>query len=206
MKITSVIMIVLLAFTGQAFGAMTLTYTLGDVDGIEYNGAGSVEDVYVDQDLVNVLGEEWPGVPLNPFDVVEYDVLTPFTFVFPAPAPGLLLGAQLEMGIRMVRWDIETDGMHFYNADATERWGPYVFEDLGWLPVSENVVETRTLDLGNVLGDNVLHLLAEGQLNARIQDDVATDYARLTIQIIPEPATLSLLALGGLMLMRCKRK
>ena len=206
MRITGVILIALLAFAGQAVGALTLTYTLGDVDGIEYNGPGSADDVYVDQDVVDFLGELHPGAPINPLDTVAYDALTPFTFVFPAPAPGLLLAAQLEIGVRMVRWDIDTDALFFYNADATERWGPHHLEDLGWLPVSEDAVEARTVDLSNVLGDNVLHLLAEGQLNVSIEDDVATDYARLTIQVIPEPAALSLLALGGLMLMRRKRK
>ena len=206
MKITGVILIALLAFAGQGLGAMTLTYTVGDVDGIHYDGSGSVDDVYVDQDVLNSLGELYPEVPINPFDVATYDDFKPFTFVFPAPPAELVLGAQLEVGMRMLRWDITTDRLYFWNADATVMWGPYRFEDLGWLPLSEDVVEPRTVDLGNVLGDNVLHLLAAGQLNVMVEDDFTADYATLTLQVIPEPAALSLLALGGLMLMRRHRK
>ena len=42
----------------------------------------------------------------------------------------------------------------------------------------------------------------DGQLDLQIEEDTAVDYATLTLQVIPEPTALALLALGGLALVR----
>ncbi len=55
-------------------------------------------------------------------------------------------------------------------------------------------------------GDNQLPLLQDGQFDVYITDDTAIDYAKLTIEVTPEPATLSLLTLGGLAILNHRRK
>ena len=78
----------------------------------------------------------------------------------------------------------------------------YEFVQLGWLPIPNTGTTIRSVDLANIAGDNRLPFLQGGQLDIHITDDTAVDYATLTIEVIPEPATLSLLAIGGLALIR----
>ena len=61
----------------------------------------------------------------------------------------------------------------------------YNFDALGWLPIPLTGVTTRTLDLSDVLGDDLMPQLQDGQLNVLIRDDVAINYASLSITIVP---------------------
>ena len=76
--------------------------------------------------------------------------------------------------------------------------GIYDYIELGWNPISFTDTTERSVDLSNMAGDNRLSFLQDGQLNIHITDDTAVDYAILTIEVIPEPVTLSLLAIGGM--------
>ena len=91
----------------------------------------------------------------------------------------------------------------------------YDFSDLGWLPVASSGVDVRSIDLATVYGcydhpstpDDYLPLLQDGKFNAKVHDDMAIDYAKLTVQVTPEPATLSLLAAGlGAIWLKRRRK
>jgi len=81
----------------------------------------------------------------------------------------------------------------------------YTYSDLSWLPIADTGVTVRTVDLSNIDGDDRLALLQDGKLDFHITDDTAVDYAKLTIEVTPEPATLVLLALGGLSLLHRRR-
>jgi len=175
----------------------TREYLLGDEDGMVYGGPGSVDDVYVDQRLLDWLQSVAPSEPNDDFDVLNYNNNVPFTFLFPLAAEEEVVGASLTLGLRAVDELYWADWLMVRAAEIFPCW-VYTFPDLGWSPLPYTGVAVRTVDLSNILGDNRLPLLQDGNLNVTITDDTAVDYARLTIEVMPEPATLALLALGGL--------
>ena len=188
----------------------TREYLLGDIDGIHYDGAGSVDDVYVDK---NLWAYAHLGSPATPFDIVAADQDIPFTFIFLLVPGEQVIGATLEIGIRADpaasnEWLCihPDDGtIHWtYGAShwAGDHYTVYRFDDeLGWSAPTTGV-GVFVADLANIDGDNRLPWLQDGELNIHITDDFGVDYARLTIEVIPEPATLALLAVGGLLLIR----
>ena len=158
-------------------------YLLGDVDGINYNGPGSVDDVYIDPDaLDHLVGYPHPVVD---FDIVGINQNVPFTFEFPLAGGEEVVSASLTMGLKAAIGHVSTDALFFYSADGTVNYGPYYYEDIGWLPVSLTGVTVRSIDLSNVLGDDLLFLLADGQLTCQVRDDAGVDFARLTFQVEP---------------------
>ena len=140
----------------------------------------------------------------------------PFTFLFPLGPGEEVTGATLEIGIRAVpaasnEWlcIFPDDGTVLWTRESPT-WGGdhytvYRFADeLGWsAPLSG--VGVFVADLANIDGDNRLPWLQDGELNVMITDDFGVDYAKLTIEVTPEPATLSLLAIGGLAMLRRRR-
>ena len=50
--------------------------------------------------------------------------------------------------------------------------------------------------LSNILGDNLLPLLQDGQLNVLVQDDCVIDYATLNLDVVPVPSAVILGGLG----------
>lgn len=78
---------------------------------------------------------------------------------------------------------------------------PYMRYGLNdWYPLSNTETTVRSVDMANVHGYNLLPDLQDGLFNAVITGDIAVDYAVLTLEIVPEPATFMLLGFGGLLL------
>jgi len=211
---------VLLAMTStQAIGAtypQTRTYMLGDIDDFYYDGTGSVDDVYIDPDFWTWSLPHTYANGIEGFDILSYDHGILFTFLFELAKWEQVENATLTVALRAIssvtndRIDLEpTRGQR---ADTFFR---YDFADLGWLPISSTGTTLRTIDLANALGcydhptvaDNLLPLLQDGKFNVMVHDDEAIDYAKLTLEVSPEPATLSLLAAGlGALWMKRSRK
>lgn len=207
MKVNQILgVVLLLGCLSQSNAAYpeTREYLLGDIDGFQYNGPGSVDDVYVDPVLWNYADL---GSPTKPFDITGANQDIPFTFLFPLEGSEQVTGATLTVGLRATDSLVTNDWLVLHPDDGAAHWGGdhsgvYEFPDLGWLPISFTGTSVRSVDLANILGDNRLPFLQDGRLNIHITDDTAVDYALLTIEVIPEPATLSLLALGVLALIR----
>lgn len=180
----------------------TREYLLGDIDNFLYDGPGSVDDVYVDpvyESLINHDGSR----TIDGFDVIAVNHDIPFTFEYPLGPSETVVNASLIVGLRATTGLVTTDAIML---DGLGVINMFWFEDLGWLPMSDTERSIKVLDLGNVLGNDFLPMLQDGQFNVRLWDDVAVDYAILSMEVIPEPATLSLLALGGLAMLRRRRK
>ena len=184
----------LLASTTQ-----THIYLLGDIDNFNYNGSGSIDDVYIDP-VWKAWIEADTFQPIHSFDSFSADHQIPFTFLYELGEGENIISATLTFGLQAPGAPADTDGIFL---DNTEKY--YTFENIGWLPIPTYEICVRTLDLASIEGDNILSSLQDGQLNVRITDDTCVDYAQLTLITIPEPTTC-LLLLGALPFIRKNKK
>jgi len=176
------------------FGSVTREYQLGDDDGFTYDGAS--DWVYADPTWQTDIQNNYVA-PLGSFDHIPLNTNIPFTFAYGLAVGEEVVGATLDVFLRDAEADGSTDVIHI------EDIGEYfAFQDLGWLPLPETTNGHRTIDLSDINGSNYIPQLQDGQLNLLIRDDTGIDYAVLTLNVIPEPASLLLLGLGAVMLRR----
>lgn len=173
---------------------VTREYLLGDMDDFVYDGLGSVDDVYVDPDwlaYVESLGSPENGI--HGFDRLVGNHRLPFTFLFNLEGHEQVVAGTLTVALRTTASQTDTDGITF---DGLGRWLHFV--ELGWLPITDTDMDLRSIDFVDTLGDDLLYLLQNGYLNVLVEDDVAISYAVLSVQVTPEPGTVSLLTFGAL--------
>jgi hypothetical protein len=155
------------------------TYLLGDKDGGIYNGAGSVDDVPVMPAWITTVNANTPSNHTEgPFDSSLFNQNVPFTFTYPmGPSEGVR-SATLTLGVRGTTGGpagVVTDAVTFYFATG----GVFSYADMGWNPVSQSVVETRTMNLAN----SVTSLAGAGKLDVVVRDDSLVDFAELSLTI-----------------------
>jgi|GEM_PF-3121115 len=157
-------------------GAEVPQYMLGDDDDFIYEGTGSEDDVYSDSDWLDEVTTAYPGDEFD-FDEVVPGGLIPFSFVFDIANGEYVAGASLTFRLKQnggQPW--ETDFILFDQLEPT-----YLLFDLGW----DGNPSVLTINLSDVLGDNLLPLLADGLLNCAVYDDAAIDYAILELHVAP---------------------
>lgn len=195
MRLIITIMTLALLSNVSVVQAVTVEYLLGDIDGFTYNGQGGIDDVYVSSEWLS----EWEDSeePINGFDVFENEQLVLFTFLYDLAEGEEVVDATLTIAMKSIAPDSSThylilSGENFYRRPS--------FGDLSWEPISETETTIRSVSLDNVSNNNIIPYLQDGILNVAINRDIAVDYATLTLEVVPEPATLLLLGLGGLLI------
>jgi len=159
-------------------GGTTTVLLIGDEDGTASIDPGT-------DDLATVADPAWAtevenahGHQTVALDTRSQNNWEAFTFTF-AVGEGVT-SATLELGLvaESTPWASPNDDLYIDGLGGANK---YELEtDLGWTAV-ENTLTVLTIDLADVDGDNLLALLADGQLNLAVHDDTAVDYARLTI-------------------------
>ena len=186
-----VCVVVLIGFSTQAFASETRVYLLGDADNFQYGGPGSIDDVYVDADWREWVETEAVGYNGNPvtlsgngegdFDMVQKNHYVPFSFLFGLEAYEQVVGAYLDVFVQCPLGTVETDRI----CVAPNVYHSY--ENLGWLPIPDTGSNLRTLNLHDVEGVDYLPSLHDGVFNVLMEDDVAIDYAVLTLEVATLP-------------------
>ena len=164
--------------------ADTRKYMLGDIDGLHYDGAGSVDHVYVDPCWWAKFSEDIH--PPIAFDVQDDNCAVPGTFLFPLAPGERVVAAHFTIAIKGVHPLVSTDYFRLKTSHELEVGGHYT--EWGWGPVPQTTIVTRTVDLSDALGNNLIPHMQDGVLNFRLGDDTAVDYAILTIEVIPAPS------------------
>lgn len=154
-----------------------LVYTLGDVDGGVYDGSGGVDDVWADPDWIASTPEPFASGGLKGFDQTGTNTDVFYTHTF--TPPDVIEHAWLQVGVR-AEYGWWSDCI----AIEDPMW--IMYQDLGWLPLSTDSIEVRTVDLTNVLGVDYRPVLSDGQLNIRMFDDTFVDYSVLSFGAEPE--------------------
>ena len=211
MKAKAIVAIVaVLAWNGITFAGYpeTRTVLLGDLNQT-YGGPGSVDHVYVNPGLAKYIEDGYSSA--IPFDVIDDNREVPHTFQLDVGPGEVIVGATLTYSLRGSHSMVNGDWLVLHSDHGTAHWGGdnagvYEYDTIGWLPIPTDQYVERSVDLANIRGDNRLPWLADGELNIHITDDTAVSWARLDYTVTPEPASLSLVALGGLAMLRRHRK
>ena len=186
----------------------TRVYLLGDLNET-FDGLGSADDVYVDPALQQFITDGYSD--RIPFDVIDDNREVPFTFLFDLGPAESIVAATLTISLRGSHSMVDGDWLVLHpdvgaGLTGTHGSGIYEYDTIGWLPIPLDQDVERSVDLANIRGDDRLAWLADGSLDIHITDDTAVSWARLDLTVVPEPATLSLLALGGVAMLRRWRR
>ena len=153
----------------------TREYWLGDINQfVTSSPTGTV--VTVDPVWRAAIQTEAAAGCVNGFDIVTNNQWVPFTFNFTLGTTDRIVAATLALAMRSYN-GASTNETLYLNTIANSS----SFSGLGWFPIGTGTnTSARVLDLGGQL-----NLLANGQLNVAVMDDVGVDWAMLELQIAP---------------------
>ncbi len=157
----------------------TREYWVGDID--KFVTASPTGDVVtVDSTWLSTVQTAAGVAAVNGFDIVTNSQWVPLTFSFSLSVTDRIVGATLALAMRASSGSASNDVIYLDSVASSNS-----FASLGWLPIGAATNTTvRVLDLGTQLG-----LLADGQLNVAVANDVGIDWAMLELQVAPLATT-----------------
>ena len=131
----------------------------------------------------NTVKSAGAGEPLDNFGVVANGHWVPFTFNFNLSSNEQIVAATLSLSM-LAATNNDTNEVLYLGSLANS----FLFSDLGWLPLSTSNTNpsVKVLDLSGQPG-----LLANGQLNIAVQNDVGVDWAELDLKVATLQATFT---------------
>ena len=153
----------------------TREYTVGEINQfLSASPTGTV--VTVDSAWRTAIQTEAAGGKVNGLDIVTNNQWVPLTFNFTLGTTDRVIAATLALAMRA--YTANTTNEVLYLDSTTNK---LTFASLGWQPLATGTNTTvRVLDLAGQLS-----LLADGQLNVAVADDVGIDWAMLELQVAP---------------------
>ena len=216
----------LVSLFNQVGNGAIITSQLGDID--NFQSGNAADALFRSQTILDILVPriEPSAYKESDFFLDNWDV--GYTHVFDIPPGQTIIGATLTIGILsdgfaldglrridiaalMIDINVEPGkvgtgpSLTLRNLPGYSTPPPFVTEDF--------VIDLSQVPMSDCWGDcppitnrNLLPELEDGELNIWGFSDMGIDYSLLEIEIVPEPLTLSFLALGGLVLRRRRRR
>ena len=144
-------------------------YLVGDIDGFTYDGAGSVDNVFVDPSWQSAVAGS-SALPTTKLDDLSGNENVAFTIQHTLDAGEKVIHASLALALRQSGDSTSTDFIRLFDLSPENRLS---FSSLGWdahLAPSQTFV--GILDLGSQLAQ-----LQSGSINVQINDDTGLDWA-----------------------------
>ncbi|MDZ4657558.1 MAG: hypothetical protein SH868_08250 [Bythopirellula sp.] len=150
-------------------------YLVGDIDGFTYDGAGSVDNAFIDPTWQTAVANS-SGLPLTKLDDLSGNENVAFTVQHTLDPGERVVHASLALALRQSGDSTSSDFIRLFNMNPENRLD---FSTLGWntqLSGSETFV--GVLDLGGQLAN-----LQSGSVNVQINDDTGLDWALYTATV-----------------------
>lgn len=174
----------LAADAGIAPEADERSYLLGDRDRFRH-GADDRLAAWADPAWIAEVAAA--GGKVMGMDCTVKNAWVPLTFDF-ALAPGeAVVGATLELGLRATAKSVDANRVCFDSLDESQ-----TVRELGWRKIPRGGTSPRSVEL-----DAYLDSLQDGRLNIAIGNDLAVDWARLTIQVASTGGGIPAIVVAG---------
>lgn len=150
-------------------------YLIGDIDDFVNDGAGSLDEAFVDPDWESFISGS-SSHPIVGFDSLSTNQNTAFTVQHALDPGERVVGASLALALKQSGGDLSSDFIRVIDSAPEYRLN---FDDLGWdtqINASERFV--GVLDLSPFLAD-----LQTGDVNVQVNDDSGVDWALYTATV-----------------------
>lgn len=179
--------------TPGGYSVETRDYLLGDIDDFTNDGAGSVDEAFVDPAWQAYI-EGSSSHAVTGFDETPGNKNVAFTIQHQLDAGERVVHGTLALSLTADGGQVATDFLRLFDSDADHKM---TFADLGWVtPLAGTDPFVGVVDLSPFTDE-----LQTGSVNVQVNDDSAVDWALYTVVVAsplasPEPADV-VVAAGG---------
>lgn len=153
----------------------SLDYLIGDIDNYLGDGAGSVDQAYIDPAWQAYI-EATSSHPVTGFDDTATNRNVAFTIEHQLDPGQRVVHGTLALSLLQSGGDVDTDFLRLFDSDANHR---LAFSDLGWdNQINSSEAFVGVADLGPYTSE-----LQTGSVNVQVNDDTAVDWALYTITV-----------------------
>ncbi|MEO0531522.1 MAG: hypothetical protein AAF266_13250, partial [Planctomycetota bacterium] len=150
-------------------------YLVGDVDDFVDDGAGSVDEAFIDPAWEAAI-ENASALPITGFDDASGNNNVAFTIQHQLDPGERVIHGSLALALKQAGGVIDTDFVRLFDTAPANRMS---FTDLEWdTQIGPSEAFVGVIDLGSKIDQ-----LQSGSVNVQINDDTATDWALYTVTV-----------------------